>query len=389
MDTSQLKEILDWAFEHRPSNHLAVSREYNDDASNRSILFEVANLTHSLRQAGCERIQEKFVEVSSWSKMVSLKSELFFAYELIKIGFAIKFICDGDDVWKDSRGKQISSPDLLAKKLGREVFVEVQRISGDETFIELRSKLTPLIRKSNLRMEIIYSEVLSLPALNHEERTNRENQISNLVQNLEQLLIQVNPGNLPKTYEILGCKILLEEFPEQGSEQFTLLQSTQVVELTQEQLKQNVIYYLEQKAKKRNHWKPKDTSIPYILAFDINQYSVFSPLLNQWLFGGRISLSTSSKMYQNYENSLIEDQDVTSAKLNGWGDVLERSGFNENEKIGSLGAFRDNNLLNNTSGILVNQGRILFIPNPFADEEINAPDLLTLIPFPMGEDSPC
>ena len=81
---------------------------------------------------------------------------------------------------------------------------------------------------------------------------------------------------------------------------------------------------------------------------------------------------------------------VTFAKENGWKDFLENVGFDpkSNAHIREPGIFINNNpIFKNVTGVITRiQDHLQVVPNPFADKQINSPNLEQIIPWRTVED---
>lgn len=88
-------------------------------------------------------------------------SELFFAYEFVKLGFCVSLIPDNSSEWKIN-GQNIPSPDFTVQKDSMKFLVEVARIKGDETILDISNRINSLIKEHPFRIDINYSEQFSI-----------------------------------------------------------------------------------------------------------------------------------------------------------------------------------------------------------------------------------
>jgi hypothetical protein len=344
-------------------------------------LEEIFPLSESLKSYQCKGIQEKFSETTSWSKIPSLTSELFFANEFAKLGFSVELISDSESNWQH-RDKRIPSPDFLASKDGESIFVEVARIGGDETISQIIDAISPLLSDTSFCAEIQYTREFSWPTISHNERTKRENLIEDFVEHFKTCLQDAELPTSSLKYDIFGCQISLIRTP---NCQPGYYKGSNGAVITIPEFKAYVAYQIEKKAKKRQNWNHQRKQIPYLVALDIQQSFILSPIFVQWLFGSRTSLNVRHANIS--ENPYSEPDRVSDAKSQGWKDLLEKVGFNSRERVEEGGILMTHETLNNISGLVVNMSGIPhFIPNPFAEESINCPHLCDLIPLPMGED---
>ncbi|MDJ0898428.1 MAG: hypothetical protein QNJ55_06425 [Xenococcus sp. MO_188.B8] len=114
--------------------------------------------------------------------------------------------------------------------------------------------------------------------------------------------------------------------------------------------------------------------VPYIVALDIRQRCFFEEHLITLLFGSKCytGLIHSSKTgLQNY----AETSSVIKAKKNGWNNFLMNMGFKpkSDSYIREPGILITNSSIsNNLTGVIARiKDNIVYLPNPFAEEQIN------------------
>jgi hypothetical protein len=240
-----------------------------------------------------------------------------------------------------------------------------------------------LLSDTSFCAEIQYTREFSWPAISHNERTQRENLIEDFVEHFKTCLQAAELPTSSLKYDIFGCQISLIPTP---NGQPGYYKGSNGAVITIPEFKAYVAYQIEKKAKKRQNWNHQRKQIPYLVALDIQQPFILSPIFVQWLFGSRTYLDVRDP--DILANLYSEPVRVRDAKNQGWKGILEKVGFNprEREQVEENGILMNNETLNNLSGLVVKMsGTPHFIPNPFADEFINCPHLCDLIPLPMGE----
>jgi hypothetical protein len=371
-------EIISWAFENKPKNFYDIIKIFDIEGSSSTInrFLVILRLAEKLKNANCSNIQEKFAEVSEWNKFLSLGSELFFAYEFVKLGFDVSLIPDNSSEWKNSNGKDCSSPDIRIQKNGKEFLIEVARISDDETTSDIAQKINPIIRKNIFRVRIQYCEDFCVPVVFYTERNEREELIEKFVDQFRETIKTVDHNSLPQTKDIHGCQVEFSEAYKQ--EGYYAGCRTSAIIIPDEKFQDSVKNTLEKKAKKRQQWNDSQQKLPYLIALDIQQNLYFDDKLVSLLFGGTWHSLCSQFEHPN------EPEIVTYAKENGWKVFLENVGFNSqpNSYIREPGMLIEDNIFENVTGIIANIKNILqVVPNPFAEKQINCLELEEIIPW--------
>jgi hypothetical protein len=329
------------------------------------------HLAQELGDFGCNDIQKKFSETPSWNKFLSLKSELLFAHAFATLGFSISLISDSDQEWSGR------SPDICLEKDGQKIFVEVARIGEDETVSMLLNQLNPLCQDlPNFYVWIEFSKKFSSPTIIGEDWNKREELIKGFLNEFQETLPLMSETSLPETIEIQGCQVKFSSQPCFSYRHIDGMPST--IRIPQEKLDGKIKQVLASKAVKREKWTDLQKTYPYIVALDIRQKCQFSHALVNLLFvGGTVGDPPESS----------EPHIVSQAKENGWCEVLESVGYTPDPQSyirvpGILLSHQD--IFQNVTGIVANIWHTLqFVPNPFAEEQINRPDLQKSITWPI------
>ena len=376
-------EIVHWAFEKKPENFKKIIEEFKtgNNYSNIIKFLKILKLAEELKKAKCPNLQDKFAETSDWGKFLSLGSELFFAYEFVKLGFCVSLILDNSIEWK-TNGNNIPSPDFTIKKCGKEYLVEVARIKGDGTISEISNKIKPIIEQYPFCISIHYSEKFSSPAVSYDQRKDREKLVKDFVRQFERIIPQINNSSLPKNEYILDCEIkFAASCSQSGSQKLTTSGGTDLHKKINSEIKNQ----LEKKAEKRKKWNNSQRKLPYLVALDVNQYWFSEDRLVPFLFGKKFDYGCKTQ----YSELPI----VTQAKHNGWMEFLENVGFKANSisyipKPGDIPDLPPGILIcnktiqKNLTGIIIKSTQSLqFVSNPFADKEINDIQLQNCLPW--------
>jgi hypothetical protein len=400
-------EIVRWAFKNKPENFYTINETFDIEGSSSTLIRLLSNLkfAEELKNTNCSNIQEKFAEANSWSKFLSLGSELFFAYEFVKLGFEVSLILDNSPEFKKANRQDKASPDISIKKDGRQFLVEVARISDDETQLEIANKINPIIKENSFRVRIKYSEEFSIPAIRHEERTERENLIKDFVNKFREIIQTIDSNSLPNIQNILDCQVEFSESLEPKG--YYAGCRTSIITNPGEKIQLQIKNELERKAKKRQQWEDLQKSLLYLVALDIQQNLFFEHKLISLLFGGqcyRLPQFYGKPGDPNFP-SYSEPAIVTSAKENGWKYFLENVGFDprSSSHIHEPGIFISDPIFENVTGVIARMQNnqsfgaypyftkeqfnpLRIVPNPFAEKQINCLDLEEIIPWRTVKD---
>ncbi|EDX77312.1 hypothetical protein MC7420_449 [Coleofasciculus chthonoplastes PCC 7420] len=368
-------ELIRWSFSKKPKNLLAITEHFGETLQDLFKFLEILELIESSRNCNFLNLQYKLVEESSsWSNFLSFGSELFFANEFSRHNFSVELILKSKDCW-NKEGRQI--PDFSVLKDKHKFFIEVARISGDETTSEVAARIRPLIRHSSFCVGIKYSEDFSFPVIKSNERTDRQNLIDKFVNEFEKILKTLDSTtSLPKSEDILGCRVTFTK-PLDGKRGYYRGCVTDAINLPEEKLYQHIASVIELKAKKRTTWDEPKKEIPYLIALDIQQDYIFQDRLISLLFGKRCHFIDSQPQYS--EPSIVSD-----AKARGWQEFLEKVGFSQQiqSPVTDHGLLIRNEIIcKNVTGIIARiGGELHYLPNPFAEEPINSLDIHALVP---------
>ena len=282
-------EIIRWSFEQKPKNFHDIKKIFDTEGSCQNFMRFLRNLklAEELRNANCLNIQEKFAETNTWSKFISLGSELFFAHEFVKLGFEVSLIVDNCYEWKSANGQDIPSPDISIEKNGQQFLVEVARIKDDETRSDIATQINPIIKKYPFRLQIKYNEDFFNPVVCFLEREKREKQIENFVQKFQKVIasIDTDTNSLPQTKIIYGCEVeFAKSFIKQG---YYAGYMTSFIRNPANKILPQIKKELERKANKREQWNNLHKEFSYLVALDIQQSLFEQEDIIPFLFGGQ------------------------------------------------------------------------------------------------------
>jgi hypothetical protein len=388
-------EIVRWAFKNQPKHFYQITKIFDIEGScsNLTRFLKILKLAEELKNANCPNIQEKFAEANTWSKYLSLGSELFFAYEFVKLGYCVSLIPDNSSEWT-IEGKNLQSPDLSVERDGQKFLVEVARIKGDETTLDIANQINPIIKKHSFpfRVHIHYSDQFSTPVISYDERNKREQLVENFVDRFRDVIKTIDSNSLPQTKNICDCEVKFSKpYDRQGYYAGCL---TGIVIDPAQQITPKIKGQLKEKAQKRIKWNDPQKQLPYLVALDIQQNWFSEIELIRLLFGGLCNHGEpTDPHFPVYSESSI----VTKAKENGWTDFLKNVGFNprshsyiskaifdsqSNIYNPERGIFINDSIFNNVTGVITRiRNNLQIVPNPFAEKSINRLYLEQSIPW--------
>jgi hypothetical protein len=371
-------ELINYSFSNNFANIFNILDHFGKNKKDILEFISILKLVEELREYGCLHIPDKFSDTPSFSKLLSLKSEFLFATEFAKIGFNISLISDSDKNWRH-RKNSLPSPDFLAINGDKKVLVEVAKISDDETIQNILTRIRPFLTDTSLYVWIVFSKELSLPVMNSQDRDIREQIINNFIEKFREILTTINQDSIPQKIDILNCQV---EFHKLDMQRGNCDGMPTAVIIPQENLDKHIKNIIHIKAEKRTQWSNSHKQIPYLVALDIQQDAIFHMFFLQMLFGDKCHYEHSLDLSEYSESTLIHQ-----AKCRGWKDLLEQVGyrprFHDRTKENGL-YFEDQVVRQNITGIIARIcGQIQFIPNPFAEDSINCPELQQLLPWSL------
>lgn len=369
-------DTVSWAFGDRHQWFYGLVEDLHKNPNIQHELLELIELSEKLKICGYTSIQRKFLDTRDITKLLALKSEILFANEFINLGFSIEIIADNCSNWPKK------SPDLSVHTTDKNFLIEVTRIGGDDTISEILRELRELVKPVHfLNVWIKFSQELSTPVAFKPERTTKRQSKEDFIDHFSRIISSIEAKSLPKTIDISGCHIELRQNFNNLEQGFCDGIADAVI-VPWENLNSQIERELTGKAKKREDWNQKQKSQPYLIALDLCQECQSDFELISLLFGSKTQYAESYGVPEYTEPEI-----VSQAKENGWLNFLTTVGYEpqSNCRITQPGILiTDNDIFKNVTGIIIKiWGQLLFIPNLFAEEAINYPELLDILPWPL------
>jgi len=362
---------LEWSFQNNPALLSIVLARYQKSPHYLTLLDD---LILFLRKHNVKGIQEKIDDVgpNNLSKFRSAISEFKVAKSLALNRKRVTLLTDNYLAGK--------SPDILAQDHIGEHYIEVARFSDDETIDLLHHKVTELMKDQTpaYRVDILLPSKLSMPAVGHEERRKKDIFAEDILSKFAKATRYEEFPKLPFALTIEGVTFEFSQSPQK--EGFVGIISTEGIVLPSSLFSSRIRFLVSDasygKALKREKWLSADRSKYYVIAIDVEQPFFDLDHAVDALFGTRTHYSYVAPKVP------IRDE-VKYASSRGWDSFLTYWHFLPKNKtvFDKYGAFLEDSICKNVSGVLVlAENKQLFLPNPFAFEEICNPKLIDFVP---------
>jgi len=333
-------------------------------------------LLGELRKATCENVQEKIKDANHLQKFYSIISELEIAKFLIYQGKHVTLLTD--DYMKNS------PPDMLVTCNGQEAYVEVKRITHDESINLIEELLTKFLQKYGycFRVDLTLSHDLSIPVTKCEERKFKENLTRKTVEEFKEKFSYCDLSRLPLEINVLGTRFEIRK--SEFSKGYIGFIHTACITVPREKLIKKIKRDVCEKAFKRINWSAEHRKKIYIVAIDCEQYWVSEDDVNEALIGRGCYFHSTLPMPPWAPPREVKEK-IETAKQKGWKEFLIAKHIipYDRTRLEYDGIYFTRSETGNISAVLVRKGnKYYFVPNPFAFDEINDPNLtkyLTLL----------
>jgi len=333
-------------------------------------------LISDLTAGKCEGIREKLADVANnSSKFNSAVSELEIARVLIQHKKFVKLL---PDVYmgKDTAG-DIPSPDILAHDKTGNYYVEVSMFSDDETSELIIDELRAFLADSTppCRVDVSLPQALSLPANSHADRATKYAKIRQVVADFKPKFSSANRNQLPIHITVDG--VMFDVFPSGLGKGYPGMVTTDAFQVPTQEYTKIIQYRVSEKSKKRLKWTGDNLDKRYVVAIDSDQITMNEVELYAALIGWGNSFQPPLRIPQRPIPPAIKN-----AANSGWRAFLENVHLIPLGQtiIDPYGCYLTDPVIANTSGVLLRVGsKLWFVPNPFADPQINDPNLVQFL----------
>ena len=353
-DISDFK-FLQWAFSLNKKNFL--NKLFAENCDNPYYLPSIDEIFKYLKDKGCNNVPQKLQYVNSMKKFNSSLSELEIAKELIEKGKNVQIILDND---KNFNGE----PDLFVKDSKYETYIEVTRITYDESIDYLAELLEDYIRERDLPyvVDVDLNRQSSIPAFFEDRKDKRESIQDGFNEFQKKLYVEHNINDGLKINTKIGCFKFRKSRYAIGyagiitSSAYIFNEQDNVIKL----IRQQII----KKAKKRELWTNDQKKKQYVVILDFESLSYDPDYLKSALIG-------------NHHRILYDNVNIEKAIEKGWTKTLEELEIIPNRYLDPkrMGIFFTDNSTKNISAVIgkFRSRPLTLIPNPFCADEINDP----------------
>jgi len=326
-----------------------------------------------LVQQGVAGVEAKLTEADNLSKFDSAVAELQIAILLAQNGKKVQLL--SDNVWEGA------SPDLIASDDSLESYVEVKRMTDDGAANRVSNGLRELLPglARPLRVDVTLKDGLVTPVTTFAEINEKNEKADESLRLLREQLESADLTRLPIMIQTPAADFTL--LPTSQPEGYPGITTTPTFSVPEKQLIQKMISDVEMKAKKRDGWKGERRRHPYIIALT-DEFAWTDYDMAKSAFLGDVTMEVGGP----WSNPPTHPK-VSIAADRGWAQYLKEEYLIPDEKArcyllpGKEGAFFTRETMNNVSAVLLRviTGRYYLLPNPFASEEINVPELCSYL----------
>lgn len=334
-----------------------LNKLFAEHCDNPYYLPSIDEIFKFLKDYGCNNIPQKLQYITSMKKFNSSLSELEIAKELIERGKNVQIILDNDKNFN-------REPDLFVKDSKYETYIEVTRITYDESFEYLSELLEDYITARDLPyvVDVDLNRQSSIPAFFRDRKDKRELIQDGFKEFQTKLSTEPNLNDRLKINTKIGCFRFRKSRYAIGyagtimSSAYIFNERDHVIKLIQQQI--------IKKAKKRESWTNDQKKKQYVVILDFESLSYNPDYLKSALIG-------------NHHRMLYGNGQIEKAIEKGWTKTLEELEIIPNRWLDPkrMGVFFTNNSTKNISAVIgkFQSHPLTLIPNPFCVHEINDP----------------
>jgi hypothetical protein len=336
---------VEWAFSKNKMNF--ITKLYDENFDNPHYLPNIDELVKFLRERECNNIQEKLEFINDIDNFKSRLSEYEKKVELIP----------------DNYKEIISPPDIHVVDKNFSAYIEVSRLTDDITNELITKKMGQIINEYKIphAIDVDLNPEISAQAFRNERELKRtkvlkgiEDFTSSYERDSTQKIIETSIGVFKIRNAIIAQGYVGAIFWGGGIDTKKYIDA----------IKRKVI----EKANKRAKWNGEHLKKFFIIAIDFEDITVDPDELESALIGFRTIIDVDS--------SKIIEKSIKK----GWDGYFKKMGIEQRYNIfepQKWGIFFTCEIVKNVSGVIgLCKGRPpIFVPNPFAYDEINNPKI--------------
>lgn len=322
------------------------------------------------------------------NKFQSLLSEFSVGMIFGRRGCQVEFLPDN---YMDRR-----SPDIHVTCKKKGIYVEVTRATDDGTNSEIQSRLRESLKDKPFRVDVKMKPEMAPPATDWQERMEKSVLVRTSLEEFERKLQNEiedpKAVDLPIEIDCIGAVFTVS--PAADNVGYPGIVSTGVFQIPDDKIADMLTHKIIEKSRKREDWTGRDREMLYVIGIDFEEF--FCSLDFDTLLLGKTTefliLDESDrdiiekeweKIADNPQDHIPHWERIENAADKGWKEFLANRRLIPRDLIylKGEGLFMKDQVMDNVSGILalIPGDKILFVPNPFASDEINDPGLTSLL----------
>lgn len=357
-------------------------------SNNEKYLSYLDGFFEALRKTGCQGIKDAIGDVNDINKFHSLVSEYKAGMIFGARGKNVRFLPDD---FLDVR-----SPDILVVDDNKRTYVEVTRATDDESDVTILDFLRQYLADKPFMVNVMKKSCLALPVVTWQERKKRMHLVETTLKEFQegfQAELEQSASAKP-LIEIDTVGAVFEVLPSTREYGFPGMVTTNVARIPEEDYARMITVKITGKARKRDDWEGEDRQTLYIIAVHL-EHPFYGVPFDDLFLGRRTEIVVMDELAKRLREkdwmrivsnpkAIIPNwEEIERASEKGWkGYLLDKSMIpNDYIYITEPGFFLEESSMNNVSAVLVfGPGDFYsFTPNPFADSEINDPDLIEFV----------
>lgn len=327
------------------------------------------NLFSELTGGPCKGIDNKVLETSDLPRFQSLVSELEFARYFVLKKWPVELLAS--NVFSGRK-----APDMLVAGSSKEYFVEVKNIQFDEEEHSFGAAIADILNSEGMSFMVVIksSSELSTPAYKYQTKDQKETVAKKAI---DEFKSKLNAVSKTKENTVNTAVAEIELHPTQKGKSYLGITAMKEAISMPNEYSERIKYDILLKSSKRNDWVGTELDKPYLVAIDDPSTFFDTDWYNIILFG------PSTEFYPPLpipEPTI--DATIQHAIDLGWKEYLTKMCILRNNRSiiedHQRGIFYNQAPMKNVTAIMVrHQTNFYLIVNPFAEDRINCPNILT------------
>lgn len=326
-------------------------------------------LFNDLYNGGCKGVDTKVVEILDLLRFQSLVSELEFARYFVQKDCQVELL-------PSNAFSGRKAPDMLVTNNSKDYFVEVKNIQSDDEEYNFGTAIADALNSVGKSFMVVIKSTskLSKPAYKYETKDQKELDSKSALEEFRRKMRGIPADRETKINTAVAD---IELHPTKKGESYLGISAMKEVITSHGEYLERIRYDIVQKGSKRNDWSGTELDKLYLVAMDDESVFFDSDWYNIILFG------PSNEFYPPLpvpEPTI--DATIQHAIDLGWKEYLTRMRILRNNRSviedHQRGMFYNQAPMKNVTAIIVrNKTNFYLLANPFAEDRINSPNILT------------